>query len=85
MVDFLASKLAKIFRSVITADGFPSLWRTANITTILNGRSPSQFHLNFRPVSITPIISKVYEKLISRRLYKFVDSIKVLSNTQFGY
>ena len=58
---------------------------TANITQIPKGASPSQFSLDYRPISITSIISKVYEKLFSQRLYKFVDSIKVLPNTQFGF
>ena len=49
--------------------------RTANITPILKGSSPSQFPLNYID----------YEKLIFRRLYKFVDSIEVFPHTQFGF
>ena len=49
------------------------------------GSSPSQFPSDYRLISITPIISKIYEKLISRRLFKFVDSIKVFLNTQFSF
>ena len=58
---------------------------TANITPIPKVTSPSQFPLDYRPISITPIISKFYEKLILRWLYKFVDFIKDLPNTQFGF
>ena len=85
MAVILAPKLAKIFHGLIATGNFLALGRTANITPIPKGTSPSQFPLDYRPISITPIISKVYEKLISRRLYKFVDSIKVLPNTQFGF
>ena len=41
--------------------------------------------LDHKPILITPIISKVFEKLISCRLYKFVDFIEVLPNTQLDF
>ena len=83
--DFIAPKLAKIFRDLMRLGSFPESWRTANITPIPKGSNPSQFPLDYRPISITPIISKIYEKLISRRLYKFADSINFLPATQFGF
>ena len=85
MAVILALKLAKICCDLIAVCSFPALWRTANIILIPKGSSPSQFPLDYRPISVISIISKVYEKLISQWLYKFVDSIKVLPNTQFGF
>ena len=38
-----------------------------------------------RLISTALIISKVNEKLISRKLYKFSDSIKCLSITHFSF
>ena len=61
----LALKLAKIFRGLIAAGSFPALWRRAKITPIPKGTSPSKFPLDYRPISITPIIFKFYKKLIS--------------------
>ena len=84
-ISVFTPKLAKIFRVLIAAGSFPVLFRIANITPILNDNFPSQFPLDYRSIAITPIISKVYEDLISRWLYKFVDSIKVFPNTQFGF
>ena len=85
MAVILAPKLAKILRGLIAAGSFPAQWRTANITPIFKSNSPFQFPLDYRPISITLIIYKVYEKIISRRLYKFVVFIKILQNTQFGF
>ena len=56
---------------------FPVQWRTTSTTPIPKGNS--------RPISITPIASKVYEKFFSQRFYKFFDSINVLPITQFGF
>ena len=83
--DLLAPKLAKIFRDLMRSGSFPESWRTANVTPIPKGSSPTQFPLDYRPISITPIISKIYEKLISRRLYKYADSNNFLPQTQFGF
>ena len=57
MTIFLATKLEKIFRGLIAAGSFPVRWRTAK------GSSPSQFHLDYRPIFITAIISNVYKNL----------------------
>ena len=73
MAVFLAFKLAKTFRGPIASSSFLALWRTAaNITPISKGNSPFQFPLEYRPISITLVISKFDEKLISRRLYKLL-------------
>ena len=38
-----------------------------------------------RHISITPVLSKVFEKLLTRRLYAHVETEKVLQNRQYGY
>ena len=81
----LAPKLAKIFRDLLKAGSFPACWRTANITPIPKGSSPTQFPSDYRPISITPIISKIFERLISRRLYSFIEANDLLPNSQFGF
>ena len=40
---------------------------------------------NYRPISILPTISKIFEKLIHVRLYQFLDENRVLYNYQFGF
>ena len=40
---------------------------------------------NYRPISILPIISKIFEKLVSFRLIKYLTHYKILYNYQFGF
>lgn len=40
---------------------------------------------NYRPVSILPVISKVFEKLLHLRLSKFIEKYKLLTSQQFGF
>ena len=56
----------------------------ANVTPIPKG-PPSSSVANHRPISITPILSKVFEHLVSVHLGRFIDCRGVLSTTQFTY
>ena len=40
---------------------------------------------NYRPISILSNISKLIEKLLYNRLYKFLNQNKCLYNNQFGF
>ena len=40
---------------------------------------------NYRPISILPTLSKIFEKLIHVRIYQFLDENQVLYNYQFGF
>ena len=46
---------------------FPACWRQANVTTIPKGPLSSS-DANYRPISITSVLSKVFERLVSVRL-----------------
>ena len=40
---------------------------------------------NYRPISITSILSKVFERLVSVRLGRFMERSRILPTTQFAY
>ena len=53
----------------------------ANVTPIPKGPS-SSFVANYRPISITTVLSKVFERLVSVRLRRFMERSGVLPTTQ---
>ena len=63
---------------------FPACWRKANVTPISKGPPPSSV-ANCRPISITSVLSKVFERLVSVRLGRFMERSGVLPTTQFAY
>ena len=63
---------------------FPVCWRVANVTPIPKGPTSSSAS-NYRPISLTPILSKVFECLLSVRLGRFMEGRGVLLTTQFAY
>ena len=40
---------------------------------------------NYRPISLLPIISKIFEKIIFKRLSEFVQHYNILYNKQYGF
>ena len=46
---------------------------------------PSSSIVNYRPISITTALSKVFERLLSVRLGRFMDGSGVFPTTKFAY
>ena len=67
----LAPKLAKIFGDLLKVWSFLACWIIANITTTPKGSSPTQLPSDCGHISITPVLSKTFERLIALRLYFF--------------
>ena len=66
----LAPKLSCLFRRLLRGGEFPLEWRIADVTPIPKGPL-SALVCNYRPISITPVLSKVFERLIVLRLVVF--------------
>ena len=67
VTDIISKKLSIIFRGLIRRGSLPECWQSLNVIDIPKG-APSPDRENYRPISITPILSKVYEKLVSHKI-----------------
>ena len=68
----LAPKLSCLFRRLLRGGEFPLEWRIADVTPIPKGPL-SALVCNYRPISITPVLSKVFERLIALRFGHFLE------------
>ena len=82
--EVLAYRLSVVFRLLFRLCSFPVCWRVANVTPIPKG-PPSSSASNYRPISLRPMLSKVFERLVSVRLGRFTECRGVLPTTQFAY
>ena len=73
-----------MFRWLGRLGSFPACLRQANVTPIPKG-SPSSAVANYRPISITSLLSKMFERLVSVRLGRFMEHSGLLPTTQFAY
>ena len=73
-----------MFRRLVRLGSFPACWRQANVTHIPKG-PPSSSVDNYRPISITSVLSKVFQHLVSVCLIRFMECSGVIPTTQFAY
>ena len=84
VVNVIAGPLSTVFCSMIRLGSFPSIWRTAHITPVPKGISSSS-PSDYRPISITSILSKVYERMIASRVGKYLEINGLLPTSQYGF
>ena len=80
--DFIAEHICRQFNEVICSSKFPATFKFANVTPVFKKGNRNQKD-NYRPISILPIISKIFEKLICRQLSNHFDNI--FSKFQCGF
>ena len=73
-----------MFRQLVRLGSFPACQRQVNVTLIPKSR-PSSSVANYRLISITSVLSKLFESLVSVRLGRFMERSGVLPTTQFAY
>lgn len=77
--------LTQLFNSIMRLGHFPSQWKLAQITMVLKpGKEPENVQ-SYRPISLLPIVSKVFEKLILTRLMPIIEKKKLIPPHQFGF
>ena len=72
----VALLLTLIFQNSVAAGRFPTQWKRANIVP-LHKKNDKEIISNYRPVSLLPICSKIFEKLTFNKLFKFFLETKV--------
>ncbi len=78
---FVAS-LTMLYKKCIEGFAVPKMWKTANVIALHKKDSKKQA-LNYRPVSLTCILCKVYEQFIRNHVLNYVES-RIISN-QHGF
>ena len=63
---------------------FPLDWKIARVTP-LHKKGSKNLMENYRPISILPIISKVFERILYDQFYEYLTSNNLLSKQQFGF
>ena len=74
--------LQQLFNQALTTGQFPSNLKNADVTLIFKHNNPLNKE-NYRPVSVLPIISKVFEKLMQNQINLRIKSF--LSSYLCGY
>ena len=76
--------LTYLFNSCMLTRNFPDELKISRVIPMFKSGNRNLMS-NYRPISILPTISKIFEKLIHVRLYQFLDENQVLYNYQLGF
>jgi len=81
---FFSSWLSKLVNLSFQFGIFPDILKIAKVTP-LHKKDSKLNYLNYRPISLLSVFSKIYEKLIYSRTYTFLDDNKLINTKQFGF
>ena len=82
--DQIAVPLTDLFNSSLQNGGVPSEWKHSHITPVHKGGTPVDPG-NFRPISVAPILAKVFEKIVSYQLSLYSEDNHLLHPHQGTY
>ena len=80
----IAQLIAILFNRSIQDGIFPEKLKTAKVIPLHKGGSSLSLS-NYRPISLLPIFSKIFEKLAYYRIIEFIERHNILSKNQFGF
>jgi hypothetical protein len=80
----IVSPLTAIINQSLTSGIFPDELKTAKILPIYK-KEDEHFFDNYRPISLLPSISKVFEKIAHQQLFSYLSRNKLLYKHQYGF
>ena len=80
----IAKPLMLIFNKAITTGQYPDALKIAKVIPLYK-KGENTVISNYRPISLLSLLNKIFEKLLYRRLYKFLVKHNVLYKYQFGF
>lgn len=78
-------KIAILFNQMYNICHFPAAWKLAIVTPLLKPSKAANMTASYRPISLLPCLSKIYEKAIKETLERHCEDQHVLPDDQFGF
>ena len=82
--NYLSIIIFNWFNQSIAIGYFPSSFKLARVVPIFKGGDNTLIK-NYRPICILPFFSKIFERLMHKRLYNYFKDKKILYDRQFGF
>ena len=80
----LSTPLKILFDRCLKEGSFPEMWKRANVQPV-HKKESKQSKTHYRPISLLPIFSKIFEKIIFDQMYDFLNSNNLISQNQSGF
>ena len=83
-ITIIAPVLVSIINYSFQNGIFPNLLKIARITHVFKCGDPNNM-FDYRPISVLSALSKLFEKIIYKRLFSFCLNHKIIYDRQFGF
>ena len=80
----IAEHLSLIINQSLSTGIFPSKLKIAKVIP-LNKNNKKDLLDNYRPISLLPSISKVFERIVYNQLYSYLTTNGILFKSQYGF
>ena len=80
----IAVPLSFIFNLSFDLGQVPESFKVSRTCPVFKSGNPEEL-TNYRPISCLPVLSKIIEKIVFKRLYSFLANNKLLYRMQFGF
>lgn len=81
----IAPNLATIMNRSMAIGSFPSVWKRANVAAVWKGKGSKTDAGNYRPISILPVLARMFEREVAGQLAKHCYAFDIIPNEQFGF
>ena len=82
--DLVASSICAIFNRSTVSDVFPTEWKSTKVIPLFKQGERSDLN-NYRPISIIPVVVKVFERIVYNQFYKHLTGNNLISCNQSGF
>ena len=63
---------------------YPTCFKVARVVPVFKSDDPTQFS-NYRPVSVLPVLSQIFERVLKVRIVSFLEKWGVITRGQYGF
>ena len=81
----LSPVLAKLYRKCLVESCFPSCWKYPSVVPAYKNQGERSDPGNYRPISLLPIVSKIFEFLINNGLIKHLKGTGLFCDLQYDF
>jgi hypothetical protein len=83
--DKYKKNLLDIYNSLLKINYIPEKWKVAKVSMLPKTSNDSSNPKNYRPISITPSLIRLYEKIINNRIKKWLKTNNIIIKQQSGF